>query len=165
MGGRIHGPQWLGWWDGRAAPTITTVSAITWQCVSLTFTASGRVAGMAAYMGSGVPVPYIGILWDSTSGALLGVTRFKGTFPGGSGRWWRAFFRPYARVATSDTYRFGVLRGQDLFRTTGVLASPVTNNHMTWINGFTTTNQWPPSVASPLFGNNAAGIDLLFIPD
>jgi hypothetical protein len=161
---RIHGDTTPSWWSGAAPPTFVSLSALTYVGAQVSFTVPGRIFGFSIYVLAGTGNDHWVVFSDTSSQTLYVVKHWKDFTIGASDRWLNTWIHPTFRVDTTLTYRVAILTGTAYFRWGSRLASPRTQNHITFLNGFQTTSI-DPNAASPTFNTNANGVDVLFQPD
>lgn len=141
-----------------------SLGASTYIGVGFRLAVAGRIAGIRAYIGSGVLQPEWGLIWNIDAPGAIRVYHFRQDVSAPAGGWMNTWFRPWVRYAIGDTLRVAVLMGQAYRRNNGALASPVTHSDITYIASFQTT-AINPILVSPSSNTNANGVDVLFQPD
>jgi hypothetical protein len=161
---RPHGAQAVSWWTASAPVTFVSLSATSWIGVTFKLTALGRIAGMRMYIPSGETAPAWGVIYDLNNFSPLRAVVFRQDVTPPVNGWMNAWFRPWLRINTTDSYRVMIQQGGGYSRTNTALASTVTHNHVSFLNSFQSTSLYPPG-ATITTNTNANGVDVLFQPD
>ena len=160
---RDHGKLAVSWWPSNPT-TGPNGTAATWVGIEFGVEVPGRLAGFRAYINSGEDGNSEAKIWIPGIATNLQVVQFGIRATSGN-QWHQAWFRPWVRLSTTETYRFAMIFPHGKFwRTNNALTSAVRHGNITFNKGFQTTSLTPELATISLVAN-ANAVDILYYED
>jgi hypothetical protein len=159
-----HGHLADSWWGATVPPTGPVGTANTWVGVDFGVDVPGRIAGFRRYDDTGFDGGAYGVLYDPVTNSVVRSGCWRGRSPMTSPGWHNFWFRPWYRVLTTQSYGLYVMFvGGHYFRWNSHLGGGLTQNNITFIDGFQSTTLYPFGFVTT--NGNANGVDVLFQRD